>query len=113
MLDLKTRKAVSNSAKSPREQAIKHAIGMITGLLKVVIYLLQHGVYVIGFRGWRTDAGLDRIVVQVVASPYLNTLFRDAIWLKQRRDGALTIHTWFADRWGIRIEWEDVCTNTH
>jgi hypothetical protein len=106
-------KAVSNSAKSPRELAISHAICMITSLLKVVIYLMRHGVYVIGFRGRRTDAGLDSIVVQVTASPYLKTLFRDALWLKQRHDGALTIHTWFADRWGIRIEWEDACTFMH
>lgn len=92
-----------------RERAVSEAIRMITSLLKVVIYLMQHGVYVIGFRGQRNAAGIDNIVVMVAASPYLTTLFRDATWLKQRHDGALTIHTWFADRWGIRIEWEDVC----
>lgn len=96
-----------------REVAVSQAIKTITGLLKAVIYLLQHGVYVIGFRGWRNDAGVDRIVVQVSASPYLTTLFRDAIWLRQRQDGALTIHTWFAERWGVRIEWEDACANKH
>lgn len=105
--------ALNQTQKSPRELAVTHAIRTITGLLKVVIYLLQHGVYVIGFRGWRNAAGVDNIVVTVAASPYLTTLFRDATWLKQRHDGALTIHTWFADRWGIRIEWEDVCASTH
>ncbi|WP_234082358.1 hypothetical protein [Azonexus sp. R2A61] len=99
--------------KSTRELAISQAIRTITGLLKAVIYLLQHGVYVIGFRGWRNDAGVDRIVVQVAASPYLTTLFRDALWLRQHHDGVLTIHTWFVERWGVRIEWEDVCANTH
>lgn len=103
----------THSAKSRRELAVTHAIRTITGLLKAVIYLLQHGVYVIGFRGSRNSAGVDRIVVTVAASPYLTTLFRDATWLRQRHDGVLTIHTWFVERWGIRIEWEDVCAETH
>lgn len=104
---------IAASRESSRDIAITHAIRTITGLLKVVIFLMQHGVYVIGFRGWRNAAGVDRVVVQVAASRYLFTLFRDAIWLRQRHDGALTIHTWFAERWGVRIEWEDVCANTH
>lgn len=95
--------------KSPREIAISRAIRMLTNLLRTVVFLLQNGVYVIGFRGRRIESGFDVIVVQVVASPYLQTLFTDAMWLKQRHTGALTVHTWFAERFGIRIEWEEAC----
>lgn len=96
-------------AKSPREIAISRAIRMITNLLRTVIFLMQNGVYVIGFRGKRNAAGRDQIVIRVAPSPYLATLFPGAVWLKQRHDGVLTIHTWFAECAGIHVEWEDIC----
>lgn len=101
----------TKAQKSPREIAISRAIRMLTNLLRTVVFLLQNGIYVIGFRGRRVESGFDRIVVQVAASPYLQTLFADAMWLKQRHTGALTVHTWFAERFGIRIEWEEVCAH--
>lgn len=98
---------------SLRDQSIGHAIKLISSLLKVLIFLMQHGVFVVGFKGRKNDAGIDVVVIQVANSSYLRVLFTDAAWLKQRQEGALTIHTWFVVRNDIRIEWEDVCAHRH
>lgn len=96
---------------SKRAAAVERSEAMLGGLQKAVAYLLQNGVYVIGFAGRRNAAGVDVVTVQVAPSGYLRVLFGDALWLKQRRDGALVTHTWFVERFGVRIEWEDVCVH--
>lgn len=97
------------ATQSPREATLAEAVRMITDLMRCVLWLLRHGIYVIGFAGWRGQ-GIDRIVVTVAASPYLYILLGsdNCAWRERRQDGVLTIYTWFADRFGCRIEWEEV-----
>lgn len=90
-----------------REAAQATATSLITDLLRCVLWLIRHGIYITGFRGWRGHQA-DRIVVTVAASPSLYRLFAgDCAWSKRRQQGALTIYTWAAERFGIRIEWEE------
>ena len=99
---------------SPREAAMTSATRLITNLLRCVLYLIKHGVFVTGFAGCKTAAGDDRITVTVAASPFLYKLFAsECAWQKRRQEGALVIFTWFAVRYGIRIEWEEVCAYSH
>lgn len=94
---------------SRRDQAMGSAVTLITNLLRAVLWLIKHGVHVQGFRGWRSDAGVDRVAVVVTASPYLYHLMPDATWLRRRQEGCLVIYTYFAVRKGISIEWEESC----
>lgn len=93
-----------------RDQAITEAVRLISDLLRCVIWLIRHGVFVTSFSGTRVQGNGDRMTVRVAASTYLYTLFgADAVWQQRRRKGHLTITTWFAIRFDIRIEWEEVC----
>ncbi len=84
------------------------ATTLLTNLLRCVLWLLRNNVRLIGFRG-ESRLGVDRVVVTVAPSPTLYRLFgEDCAWHSQRYDGAATRYTWFAIRFGIRIEWEDV-----
>lgn len=96
---------------SPRAKALNNATTQIINLLRAVVWLIRHGVYVTGFTG-RSQAGADRIVVTVAASPLLYRIFEGrCCWLKQRQAGDVRIVTWFAFQNDIRIEWEDTtCT---
>ncbi len=94
---------------SPRTTAMSEASGRITNLMRCVLWLIKHGICVIGFIGKR-EHGIDRVTVTVAASPYLHILFgRDGCaWRERRQEGALTIYTWFGERFGCRVEWEEV-----
>lgn len=101
---------MSNASPQPRDLAMGEAVRLITNLLRCVLFLIKSGVYVIGFKGWRSGAGVDRVTVQVAASPYLHRLFQgDCSWQERRQEGCLTIFTWFSIRFGIRVEWEETC----
>lgn len=93
-----------------RDAATTSAARLITDLLRCVLWLLKHGIYVIGFSGERRAGGVDRVVVRVAASPHLYILFgRDGCtWHKRIQDGALTKYTWAGERFGCRVEWEEV-----
>lgn len=93
---------------SARDLQLTAAHRLITDLLRCVTWLLQHGIYVIGFDG-RQRSGVSIVTVRVAASPYLYKMFgEDCCWRTRRQEGALTIYTWAANRFGIRIEWEEV-----
>jgi len=96
------------SPASPRDTAISSATTLITNLLRCILWLLRHGIYVIGFSGRHRGNGSDIVTVRVAASPYLYRLLSDASWLKQSRQGNLVKHTWQAVRFGTVIEWEEV-----
>lgn len=100
--------AAKADSTSPRETAMTTATSLITNLLRCILWLLRHGIYVIGFSGRRRDNGTDVVTVRVAASPYLYRLLADANWLKQSREGNLVTQTWQAIRFGIVIEWEEV-----
>lgn len=105
------RQPVKNAKVAPennREAAMTSATSLITNLLRCVLWLLRHGIYVIGFSGRRRGTGTDVVTVRVAASPYLYRLLTDANWLKQNREGNLVTHTWQAIRFGTVIEWEEV-----
>jgi hypothetical protein len=104
----KAAKADKASPESPREMAMSTATSLITNLLRCVLWLLRHGIYVVGFSGRRRDNGTDVVTVRVAASPYLYRLMTDANWFKQHRDGNLVTHTWQSIRFGTVIEWEEV-----
>lgn len=95
---------------SARDAATTSATRLITDLLRCVLWLLKHGIYVIGFNGTRSVGGADRVTVRVAASPHLYVLFgRDGCaWHKRIQDGALTKYTWAGERFGCRVEWEEV-----
>jgi hypothetical protein len=99
--------AVSPGPDSARKTAISTAEGLIGALLQCVLWLLKHGVYVVGFQGYQ-QGGVDRVVVTVAPSPLLHRLLPDCAWRARRQEGALTIYTWFAVRFDVRIEWEEV-----
>lgn len=103
-----SKQAAKATPESPREAAMTTATSLITNLLRCVLWLLRHGIYVVGFSGRRRDNGTDVVTVRVPASPYLYRLFADAYWLKQHREGNLVKHTWQAIRFGTVIEWEEV-----
>lgn len=66
-------------------------------------WLIDLGVKV---RGVRVDKAAG--VVKVESTPFLWRLFAgDYAWRERRQEGALTIFTWFAVRYGTRIEWEE------
>lgn len=93
---------------SPRDAAMTSATLLLTNLMRCVLWLIKHGIYVTGFRGWRGNR-VDRVVVTVAASPYLQVLFAgQCAWRERRQDGALTIFTWYAERFSVGIEWEEV-----
>ncbi len=96
------------ASESPRAAAMSSATTLITNLLRCILWLVRHGIYVIGFSGRRRGNGTDVVTVRVAASPYLYRLLTDANWLKQHRDGNLVTHTWQAIRFGTVIEWEEV-----
>ena len=102
------RHPVKAGPETPRQAAMASATVMITNLMRCVLWLMRHGIYVIGFRGWQS-AGVDHIAVTVPASPHLYRLFAgQCYWRNRRQDGSLTIHTWNAERFGVRIQWEEV-----
>lgn len=91
-----------------RQTSIAAATKLITSLLNAVVWLISQRFSVISFHGSR-DIGGDKIVIKVAPSPRLHVVFGDdCAWRQRRQDGALTIYTWFADRFGVRIEWEEV-----
>lgn len=48
-------------------------------------------------------------VVRIAYTPFLHKLFAgDCAWRQQRQEGNTTILTWFALRYGARIEWEEI-----
>lgn len=102
--------AQHTAAQPSRTAAIAEATRVIANLMRCVLWLLRHGVYVTGFRGWR-GAGIDRVTITVVASPYLYILFGSdgCSWRERRQEGTRTIYTWFGERFGCRVEWEEVC----
>lgn len=54
---------------------------------------------------------IDRLgaLITVQFSPFLWRLFaNDCAWQKRRQQGEATIYTWFAVRFGARIEWEEI-----
>lgn len=94
---------------SHRESAMTSATVLVTNLLRCVLWLIRHGILVTGFHGAR-EFGVDRVTVTVAANPYLHRLFAgQCAWHTRRQDGALTVFTWFGDRFGVRIEWEEIC----
>lgn len=98
---------IERAKETPREVAMTSATTLITSLLRCVLWLIRHGIYVIGFTGQRRN-GIDRVVVKVAASAHLYRIFGDqCAWHTRRQEGVLTIHTWFVERFGIRIEWEE------
>lgn len=99
----------ASPAPAGREAAITEAVRLITSLMRCVIWLIKNGIYVTGFSGWRSN-GIDRVTVTVAASPYLYRLLGidNCAWRERRQDGALTIYTFFGERFGCRIEWEEV-----
>lgn len=96
---------------TPREQALGTATTMITNLLRCVLWLIRHGIFVISFKGDSAN-GCDRIVIRVAASPHLQKVFNGQYGLReQRHDGALVITTWYSLRFGCVIEWEEACAS--
>ena len=94
---------------SPREEAITAATIMISSLQQCIFWLVRQGIYVIGFEG-KTSNGMDQVIVKVAPSPYLHRLFAgQCAWRARQQKGVVTIYTWCADRFGIRIEWEETC----
>ena len=50
-----------------------------------------------------------RALVKVQFTPFLWRLFaNDCAWQRRRQEGEATIYTWFAVRFGARIEWEEI-----
>ncbi|HNC51227.1 MAG TPA: hypothetical protein PLO14_03160 [Accumulibacter sp.] len=48
-------------------------------------------------------------VITVACRPILFRLFaRDCAWRQRRKVGAAIVYTWFAVRYGARIEWEEI-----
>lgn len=97
-----------------RDRAMNEAVRLITNLLRCVLWLIKRGVFVTGFKGAKSPAGVDRVTVMVAESPYLYELFSNScFWLRRRQEGSVTIFTWQAERWGIVIEWEQACAHPH
>lgn len=70
---------------------------------KAVEWLEGLGVEVVDGKATRFCA-----VVRVVHTPLLRRLFGDnCAWRQQRQVGDATVLTWFAVRYGARIEWEE------
>lgn len=93
-----------------RDHAINGAVILVTNLLRCVIWLIRHGVFIQGFRGDKSSAGTDRATIVVSASPFLYELFRkECFWLKRMQRGNISVFIWQATRWGITIEWEESC----
>ena len=93
---------------SRRDQAISSATTLVTNLLRCMLFLIRHGIYVVGFEG-RRHLGIDIACVKVAPSPYLHTLFSQGIWVEQRPEGSLVVQRWSAMLFGIRVEWEASC----
>jgi hypothetical protein len=88
----------------PRAVALAEFDRRIENLRCCVHWLVEHEIRVIDSRLCRVGG-----IVKVAASPSLRVLLgSDCSWRQRRQDGALTIYTWFAMRFGTRIEWEDV-----
>ncbi len=97
---------------SRRDHAMTTAVTLVTSLLRCVLWLIKHGVFVTGFRGTKSLGGVDRVTVTVAESPYLYELFRsNCFWLKRIQRGNIAVFTWQATRWGIVIEWEQTCAH--
>lgn len=99
-------------APAAHDATLAEAVRLITNLMRCVLWLIKRDIRVTGFSGWRAN-GIDRVIVTVAACPQLYILFgRDGCaWQARRPEGALTIYTWFADRFGIRVEWEEACAH--
>lgn len=95
-----------------REAALLEAARLIGNLMRCVAWLLRHDLHITGFSAWRGN-GIDRVSVRVAAHPRLHILFGHdgCAWRQRRQEGALTIYTWFGERFGCRVEWEETCAN--
>ncbi|MBL8396151.1 MAG: hypothetical protein JNK99_15635 [Candidatus Accumulibacter sp.] len=72
-------------------------------VLHAATYLLNLGVKIT-----RVVYERDRAVITVESTPFLWRLFAgDCAWRQRRLEGETTIYTWFAVRYGTRIEWEE------
>ena len=98
------RLAGASDSADPRAEALADYDRRLDNLRCCVHWLVDNGVKVIESMLCRQGG-----IVKVAASPNLPRLLGgECSWRKRRQDGALTIFTWFAVRYGTRIEWEDV-----
>lgn len=86
---------------------IAEAEQLLDSLKRCAVWLLRNGVGIVGFVGSQSF-GPDRIVVTVTApAARLHVLMPDCECCKRGQDGALTVFTWTAVRFGLRIEWRE------
>ena len=90
-----------------QQQAESAATSMILNLLRALLFLLSRRIYVISFNGYRTEADKDVVVIKVSHSPQVDAVFGpDVPWSQRKTINGLQTYTHFAERFGVRIEWE-------
>lgn len=96
-----------NHALTYREAAKIAAADQLHRLQSCINWLLSSGISVVAFNGYERN-GVDHLRITVRACPQLYMLFGDdCTWCKRTYDGKTTRFTWVAQRFGVRIEWEE------
>lgn len=63
----------------------------------------------IGIKILNVEITRHAAIVRIAYTPFLNKLFaNECAWRQQRQEGNARILTWFALRYGARIEWEEI-----
>lgn len=91
-----------------RAQAVANASAVLGDRLsRCIVWLLFAGVTIVEFRGWNSG-GVDQLCVTCVGSPKLHVLFSGECECQRRADlGNGPRRTWVAQKFGVRVEWEE------
>ncbi len=90
-----------------REAAKIAAADQLHRLQSCINWQLGNGISVISFDGFEKN-GMDYLRVIVKPRPQLYMLYKnDCTWYKRFSDNAGTRFSWVAERFGVRIEWEE------
>jgi len=86
-----------------RCERMRHLSTQLDAVLHAATYLIG-----VGIRIRRVTVDRRATVIQVESTPFLHRLFAgDCAWRAQHQEGDVTVHTWFAIRYGVRIEWDE------
>lgn len=89
-----------------RSTALAEIDGHLDDLRLCIHWLVAQGVAVLSVDMRR---GRAQPTIEVAPSPWLHVLFQgDCANIVRRQDGALTVFTWVAIRYGCEIRWNEV-----
>lgn len=105
----------ADAGESPERQSAQRAIDQVRAenmraLSRRLDRVLHAATWLIGLSIRIRKIRIDRhaTVITIENTPFVWRLFAgDCAWRERRTDGDVDRYTWFAVRYGVRIEWEE------